>query len=212
MLDYRFKNDKRRTQQANESCAELPQDQQGSLCALEAPMFLCSVSSGRSSNHWALCLVSDSFPTASSAGWLVKKTLSYFSQNSLYIWVLPSLPCKAPLSTANTDLPPQNLRHMFNNSSLFHAGYFTLTPHFRGRLLQKHGGPFNYQMSVWERASSATSVLIGPWVTCPPSPMLHIPVKTMKPDAHIGDAAMIYLGLRVERKGQRVMQIFNDTC
>lgn len=45
---------------------------------------------------------------------------------------------KAPLSTVNTDLPRQDLRHMCNNRSLFHV---TLTPHFRGQLLQKRQGP-----------------------------------------------------------------------
>lgn len=48
------------------------------------------------------------------------------------------LSSKAPLSTVNTDLPHQNLRHMFNNRSLFHV---TLTPHFRGQLLLKRQGP-----------------------------------------------------------------------
>lgn len=30
---------------------------------------------------------------------------------------------------------------MFNNSSLFHVGYFTLTLHLHGRLLEKHARP-----------------------------------------------------------------------
>lgn len=149
---------------------------------------------------------------------------------SLFWRVLFPPRVKPPLSTANTNLPPQNLRHMFNNSSLFHVGYFTLTPHFRGRLLRKHAGPITSPESAWERPSSIYPCwLAREWRARRPS-TLHIPVKTTAPDVHLnqdwkGSCASRSEMSKLRRwfifdldyggvadRGQRVMQIFNDTC
>lgn len=134
----------------------------------------------------------------------------------------------APLRAANTDLPPPNWRHVFNNTSLLHVGYFALTPHFWGRLWRRHAGPVALPDVC---LGTARLCSIRCWLA-PVSdvarrpPVLPIPVKTTALTsilirtqkaaaraAQIGDeqtAAMIYGD--VAGKGQRVRQIFKDTC
>lgn len=97
------------------------------------------------------------------------------------------LSSKAPLSTVNTDLPRQNLRHMFNNRSLFHV---TLTPHFRGQLLQKRQGPLTSpdvrlaSPQLWDARADWLAVTSG----VPPPPVLRLPVKTTASDIHFNQS------------------------
>lgn len=173
--------------------------------------FLCSLCSlAGPSNDWAICFVSDSFKTASSVGWLVKKNIEllfpeFFAHMSLVffswcnfmslLWSV-LLSRKAPLSTVNTDLLRQNVRHIFNNTSLFHV---TLTPDFRGQLLQKHEGLVT--------SPDVCLALEHPcWLARVPErcarrpPMLHIPVKTTMSDIHFNQD---WTGSCVSSAGQR---------